>query len=63
MIQIAYSKIVDNNSILESKCPECCPYCLLRQCDDPDICPQPEPRVPKGNYANKERKNYNELKN
>ena len=55
LVQIAYSKIIDNHSILESKCPECCPGCFLRECADPDICPQPEPKEPKGNYVNKER--------
>ena len=48
--------ILDNHSIVESKCPECCPFCKLEECADPEICPQPEPREPKGNYASKERK-------
>ena len=56
MAQISYSKIFDNRSILESKCPECCLWfgCKLPDCADPDICPQPETRM-QGNYANKER--------
>ena len=42
------SKIIDDYSILE--CPECCKWnCLLRQCEDPEICPQPEPKESKGN--------------
>ena len=55
LVQIANSKIVDNHSIPESKCPECCPLCWLQQCMDPDICPRPEPKEPQGNYVNKER--------
>ena len=57
LVQISYSKIVDNYSILESKCPECCPGCWLLQCMDPDICPQPETRMLQGNNVNKERNN------
>ncbi len=49
MIQSAFSKIVDDYSILE--CPECCKRreCWLRDCIDPEICPRPEPKEPKGN--------------